>query len=75
MLTRPSVPGQQFEWVPYCLNTKQDHFPFAIQLWSERDSSVGKGVEDNSHLPDREPVDIIVIESYLVEGKIFFWSM
>ena len=39
------------------------------------DLFVGKGVEDNSHLPDREPIDIIVIESYLVEGKIFFWSM
>lgn len=32
---RPSAQRQRLECVPYCSNTKQDHFPFALQLWTE----------------------------------------
>lgn len=32
-------------------------------------------MEGDSHLPNREPIDIIVIGSYLVEGKIFFFFL
>ena len=38
------MPGQQFECAPYCLNTKQDHFPFALQLWTEKDISLRRGM-------------------------------
>ena len=60
-MKRASVPGQQFEWVPQHLNTKQDHFPFALQLWTERDISMGRvlgegGLEKEFVVPERTDI-------------------